>query len=388
VSLHTGLIERARELIPALREREAEANEVGQVPEQTIAEFKEAGYFKILQPKRYGGYELPLRTYIDVSRTLAEGCMASAWVYGVVAVHNWQLALFDDQAAQDVWGNSNDVLISSSYMPVGKVALVDGGYRLSGRWAFSSGSGHCSWVILGAMMPSTDGGQPEPYSFLVPRVDYEIIDNWDVMGLRATGSNDIVVNDVFVPTHRTLGDLAMFNMDCPGMKANTGSLYQVPFAQVFNRTVSTTSLGSLKRALEEFKSSTKAKTATYSGARLAQDPTIQYAVAEVELALREMRIIVEHDCTRLADCAERKVWTIEERACLGATTTSIVDRCVAAIDKLMLFTGGKAIFRGNVIQDAFLNIHTARAHVANNPYPYGRNLGAIGFGLPNSMIDI
>jgi 3-hydroxy-9,10-secoandrosta-1,3,5(10)-triene-9,17-dione monooxygenase len=117
-------------------------------------------------------------------------------------------------------------------MPVGKVALVDGGYRLSGRWAFSSGSGHCSWAILGAMMPSTDGGQPEPYSFLVPRVDYEIIDNWDVMGLRATGSNDIVVNDVFVPTHRTLGDLAMFNMDCPGMKANTGSLYQVPFAQI------------------------------------------------------------------------------------------------------------------------------------------------------------
>ena len=101
-----------------------------------------------------------------------------------------------------------------------------------------------------------------------------------------------------------------------------------------------------------------------------------------------MDLVVENDCTLLPEFAEKNEWTIEERARLGASMASIVVRCVTAIDKLMLFTGGKAIFRGNVIQNAFLDIHTARAHVANNPFRYGRNLGAIRFGLPNSTIDI
>ena len=271
-------------------------------------------------------------------------------------------------------------------MPVGKVTPVDGGYRISGRWGFFSGSAHCSWVILGANTPPTDDGKPEPRSFLLPRDDYEIVDNWDMMGLRATGSNDIVVDNAFVPNYRTLRDVDMFNMDCPGMKFNTASLYRMPFAQVFNRTVSTTSLGALKRALEVFKSAIREKRATYTGAKLAHDTTIQYAVAEVERTLYEMELVVENDCTLLSEFAEKNKWTIEERARLGASTASIVDRCVTAIDKLMLFTGGKAIFRGNVIQNAFLGIHTA--YVANNPFPYGRNLGANGFDLPNSTIDI
>ena len=384
--LSADLIARAQAMIPTLRERESAANERGQVSNETISEFREAGFFRVLQPKRYGGFELPLKTYIGISWALAEGCMASAWVYGVVAVHNWQMALFDDQACKDVWGEDSDVLISSSYMPVGKVTPVDGGYRISGRWGFSSGSAHCSCVILGANTPPADDGKPEPRSFLLPRDDYEIVDNWDVMGLRATGSNDIVVDNAFVPNYRTLRDVDMFNMDCPGMKFNTASLYRMPFAQVFNRTVSTTSLGALKRALEVFKSATREKRATCTGAKLAHDTTIQYAVAEVERTLYEMELVVENDCTLLSEFAEKNKWTIEERARLGASTASIVDRCVTAIDKLMLFTGGKAIFRGNVIQNAFLGIHTA--YVANNPFPYGRNQGVNGFDLPNSTIDI
>ena len=191
--LSADVIARAQAMIPTLRERESAANEWGQVSNETISEFREAGFFRVLQPKRYGGFELPLKTYIGISRALAEGCMASAWVYGVVAVHNWQMALFDDQACKDVWGEDSDVLISSSYMPVGKVTHVDGGYRIS----------------------------------------------------------------AFVPNYRTLRDINMFNMDCPGTRFNTASLYRMPFAQVFKRTVSTTSLGALKRALEVFKSATR-----------------------------------------------------------------------------------------------------------------------------------
>ncbi len=387
--LERQLVERARELIPVLRARERAAIEAQQVSVETLNDFQRAGFFKVLQPIQYGGYELPPRAYCEIARTLAEGCMSSAWVYAVVAVHNWQMALFPEQAAREVWGQDPDARISSSYMPVGKVTTVTGGYRLSGRWAFSSGSAHCQWVILGAMVPAADGqGTPEPRNFLLPRSDYRIVENWDVMGLRATGSNDIVVEDAFVPQHRTLSELDMFNLQCPGHRAHRSALYRIPFAQIFNRTVSTTSLGALQRALTTFVDATREKRATYTGDRLARDTTIQFAVAEVERILDEQRLVLERDSRELLEHAERGTWTLERRASLAASTTLMVSRCVKAIDLLMEFSGAKALFRGNPVQQAFLDIHCARAHVANNPYPYGRNLGAVRFGLPNGSLDI
>lgn len=387
--LANELLDRAVQLVPLLREREAAANQARQVPPETIEAFAQAGLFRVLQPARYGGYELSPTLYCRIARTLAEGCMSSAWVYAVIAVHNWQLALFDDRAAQDVWGSNAAVRISSSYMPVGKVARVEGGYRLSGRWAFSSGSSHCDWVILGGVVPAASEGEaPEPRNFLVPRPDYAIVDTWDVMGLCATGSNDIVVEDAFVPDYRTICEQDMFDLHCPGHALNTSSLYRIPFAQLFNRTVSTTSLGALRRALAIFIDNTRNKRATYTGDRLARDSSIQQAVSEVERTLDELELVLERDLRELSARAQANDWPLQRRAELGLATTSMVSRCVTEIDKLMLFSGGKAIFRGNVVQRAFLDIHCARAHVANNPFPYARNLGAVYFGFPNECLDI
>lgn len=385
-ALGAALIDRARALVPVLREREARAVAERQVPAETIAAFQAAGFFKVLQPRAYGGYELSPAVYCEIARTLAEGCMGSAWVYGVVAVHNWQLALFDPQAAEDVWGKDPTVLISSSYMPTGKVAPAPGGYRLSGRWAFSSGSHHCDWVILGANMDVGEG--PEPFNFLLPRGDYAIIDTWHVMGLAPTGSNDIAVEDAFVPAHRVIRERDMFRLACPGHAVHSGQLYRIPFAQLFNRTVSTTSLGALRRALDLFVQATRDKRATYSGARLAADTTIQQAVAEVRLTLNDLELRLRSDLAELEQRAASGDWPIERRAELGHHTTAMVSRCVAAIDQLMLFSGGKAIYAGHPVQRAFLDIHCARAHVANNPYPYARNLGAMAFGLDNDCLDL
>jgi 3-hydroxy-9,10-secoandrosta-1,3,5(10)-triene-9,17-dione monooxygenase len=386
--LAARLLNDARAMIPDLRAREASANAARQVPAETIAQFTEAGFFKVLQPRRFGGYELDPAVYCNIARTLAEGCMSSAWVYGVVAVHNWQLALFPPQASEDVWGNNGDVRISSSYMPCGKVVRVEGGYRLSGRWAFSSGSAHCDWVILGVHVPSDSGGAPDPCNFLVPRSDYRIIDTWDVMGLRATGSNDIVVEDAFVPDHRIIREMSMFDLDCQGHVVHDASLYRIPFAQLFNRTVSTTSLGCLKRALDSFVEGMRTKRATYTGLKLANDSAIQEAVGDVALTLDDLELRLKRDLAELSDRAARGDWSESRRAALGLSTTSMVSRCVTAVDQLMQFSGGKAIYRGNVIQRAFLDIHCARAHVANNPYPYARNFGAMAFGAPNDCYDI
>ena len=380
---------RAAELVSILQEREAATNAARKVLPETIADFEEAGFFRILQPKKYGGYELPVDVYCDIARTLAQGCMSSAWVYGVIAVHNWQMALFDDRAAQDVWGRDDSVRISSSYMPVGKVEVVEGGYRLRGRWAFSSGSDHCDWVILGAVVPPEgEGGRPEPRNFLVPRSDYRVVDNWDVMGLCGTGSNDIVIEDAFVPAHRTIREQDMFELACPGHAVHTAPLYKMPFAQLFNRTVSMTSIGALRRAATIFIDATREKRATYTGDRLARDTTIQQVVAEVERTLDEIDLVVARDVAELMERAVSGDWPMKRRAELGLSTTSIVSRCVTEIDKLMTFSGGKAIYRGNPVQRAFLDIHCARAHVANNPYPYARNLGALLFGFENECLDI
>ena len=152
--------------------------------------------------------------------------------------------------------------------------------------------------------------------------------------------------------------------------------------------MSCTSLGALRRALDAFIEQTREKRATYTGERLARDTTIQYAVAEVERLLDEQVLVLERDAREMMVHARSQSWTLERRAALGHATTSSVSRCVAGIDRLMEFSGAKAVFRGNVIQQAFLDIHTARAHVANNPYPYGRNLGAVRFGFANESADI
>ncbi|WP_211101366.1 acyl-CoA dehydrogenase family protein [Niveispirillum sp. SYP-B3756] len=383
------LVARAAAMIPVLRSREAATLKAGQVSAETISELQEAGFFRVLQPKRYGGYEMSPLAYGRIARALAEGCMSTAWVYAVVAVHNWELALFDDRAAQEVWGSDTNVRLCSSYMPVGRVTRVEGGYRLSGRWGFSSGSGHCDWVILGANIPSeTPGAPPEPRNFLLPRADYQVLDNWDVMGLQGTGSNDILVENAFVPEYRTVRDQDLFDMRCPGHAINTAPLYKIPFAQIFNRTVSSTSLGALKHALDAFIEATRGRRTTYTGERLARDTSVQFTISEVERILDEQVLVMERDLSELLDRALANDWPLERRAALAAATTATVSRCVRGIDLLMEFSGAKALFRGNPIRQAFLDIHSARAHVANNPYPYGRNRGAMLLGIENDNQDI
>jgi hypothetical protein len=199
-----ALVARAREMIPALKERSAPATDERCLPEQTIREMQEAGFFRVLQPKRHGGFELDPQVFVEIQMTLAEGCMSTAWVYGVLGVHPFQLALFDARAQREVWDSNDATLVSSSYQPVGTVERVEGGFRLSGRWGFSSGCDHCEWVLLGAVIPPAEpGAPPDMRTFLLPRSDYRIVHDWTVFGLQATGSHGIIVDKAFVPEYRT-----------------------------------------------------------------------------------------------------------------------------------------------------------------------------------------
>nr|WP_241022324.1 flavin-dependent monooxygenase [Burkholderia sp. Ac-20353] len=380
------LIARAEELAPALAGRAAQAEAQGRIPAETVADLQAAGFFKVLQPKRYGGHELDPQTFFDIQMALARGCMSTAWVYGVVGVHNWQLALFDKQAQQDVWGDDPATLIASTYMPVGRVTPVDGGFRLSGHWKFSSGSELCDWVFLGALVPPAKAGEPPEYrTFLLPKRDYRIERDWDVLGLRATGSHDIVVDDVFVPAYRTHKAVDGMMGTSPGLAINDAPLFRLPFAQIFVRAVCTSCIGALQGALDDFTSYAATRISTNSGTKTTDDPGAQGACANAAVAIDEMRVLLRRNFAELMAAANGgPAVSIERRVHFRYQSAQVAERCAQAANALLRYAGGNGIYHRNPLVRRFLDLHAARAHYANNVDRFGQNLGAVMLGRDNT----
>ncbi|MFT5484929.1 MAG: 3-hydroxy-9,10-secoandrosta-1,3,5(10)-triene-9,17-dione monooxygenase [Halieaceae bacterium] len=379
------LLAAARQLHPVLRERAHAAKELRRVPDETIADFQAAGFFKILQPEQWGGYAMDPQVFYAVCLEIAEACMSSAWVLGVVAVHNWQLALFDDRAAQDVWAEDATTLISSSYAPVGKVKPVEGGFQLSGRWSFSSGSQHCKWAFLGAVVPTPEA----PFdmlnyrTFLVPVNDYTIVENWDVVGLQGTGSHDIVVDDVFVPEHRTHKSIDGFLCDNPGNAVNTAPLYRMPFMQIFVRAVCTASLGALQGSLDAYID--VAKTRMVGPAKMLDDPFVRQLAAEVKTSIEEMKLVMHRNFDEMMGCTRAgQAIPVESRVRYRYDSSVVADRCSDLSAQMLKATGSGGIRMGSEVLSRHLDILASQAHVANNSLPFGNNLGAVVMGVENA----
>lgn len=378
------IVQRARDMIPTLAARGKAADEARMLPADTVAEMKAAGLFRVLQPKKYGGYEMDPQVFYDVAMTLAEGCMSTAWVYSVVAVHNWQIALFDPKAAEDVWGaGDTDVLIASTYMPKGQVKPVEGGFRFGGRWGFSSGIDHCDWVFLGGLIFS-EGKPPEYRTFLLPKSDFEIVDTWHTMGLKATGSKDIVVNDVFVPEYRTHKAADGFMGTNPGGAEFTAPLYDLPFGQIFVRAVSSAAIGGLQGAINSFRDWGKQWTGNM-GAKTAEQGPAQIALADAMVAVDEMKLVINRNFDELmAQARKGGMLELETRLHYRYQSAQIVERCAKHAYALFSACGGRGIFNDFPLVRFFLDIHAARGHYANNPDIFGRNYGGVLLGRDNT----
>ena len=379
------LLENARALQPVLRERRAQCKARRRVPEETIQDFHEAGFFKILQPEQYGGYAMDPQVFYAVGLEIARACMSSAWVLGVVAVHNWQLALFDDRAAHDVWSDDPSVLISSSYAPVGKVKPVEGGFRLSGRWSFSSGCEHCKWVFVGAVVPTEEApfDMKNYRTFLVPIEDYEIVDNWDVVGLQGTGSHDVVMEDVFVPAYRTHKVIDGFNCDNPGNAVNTAPLYRMPFMQVFVRAVCTASLGALEGQLDAY--TEVASTRVAGPVPMRDDPFAKRLAAEVKSEIEQMKLVMYHNFEEMMDCTRAgEPIPIEDRVRYRYDSAIVADRCVELSGRMLKAVGSSGIRNGSMVLENHLDILASQAHVANHSTPFAINMGGVLLGQENA----
>jgi 3-hydroxy-9,10-secoandrosta-1,3,5(10)-triene-9,17-dione monooxygenase len=365
-------------LQPQLRTRAAHTRELRQVPDESIQALQDAGFFLTLQPQSYGGYELDPQDFFRLHLLIAEACMSTAWAAGIIAVHAFQVALMDERAQNDVWSENIHARISSAYAPMGKVEQVDGGFRFSGRWGWSSGSDHCTWALLGGVVPG------EGYrTFLVPRSDYVIDDTWHTMGLQGTGSKDIVVAGAFVPDYRTHKQMDGFNLNNPGIAVNKAYLYQIPWAQLFVRVVSTPAIGACKDALRLYKQMVLEK-GSMDASKHATDASTHERIAQAENIIDEMEVIMMRNFDEMVAAAKNgSVVDMLSRVKYRYQASLVIEKSLSVIDSLFAMAGGRSVFLGAEIQQRFLDIHTARAHVANNPVNFARNFGAMYLGAEN-----
>jgi 3-hydroxy-9,10-secoandrosta-1,3,5(10)-triene-9,17-dione monooxygenase len=379
-----AFLARVRALLPALRERAAYAEQLRRLPDDTFADFQEAGLFRCLQPKRYGGYELDPGILYQAVMEVGTVCGSSAWILGVIGVHNWHLAIFPPQAQEDVWGGDTSVQLSTSLAPTGTVERVEGGFRLSGRWSFSSGCDFCQWAVLGGIAPPVENGHPpDARVFLVPRRDYTIDDNWHVMGLCGTGSKDLIVDDAFVPEYRTHSYRDAFELKHPGIAVNDAPLYRLPFGLVFANGITAPAIGGALGALDAFREQSRARISMRDQSRVAEDPFVQYRLAEAaaEISAARDRIIGNFaEMMRLARAGEEI--PLSARARCKWDAGKAIDWSVKAVDRLFEASGGRGIFLANPIQRAWRDVHAMRAHAGNNPERAAYVFARSEFGLP------
>ena len=370
----SDLLDRAKALAPALRERAFAAENARRIPDETIRELKQNGLFRILQPKAYGGLEIEPQTFLEVAMIIGSACPSTGWVYSVVGVHNWQLGCMPKQAQDDVWGEDQDTLISSSYTPRGQIDVVDGGYLVNGRWSFSSGADHAQWVILGGVATEADG-TVRRLCFLLPRSDYRIDDVWHVIGLRGTGSNDIVVENAFVPEYRT-------HAYTSGSVTSDSPIYALPFASVFTFGIAAPLLGAAQGALDEHIAWTAERTRITRGTRVAEEPFSQARVAEAAGELDGVRLQIRRDLDEMMDYArDGKEIPIEVRARGRLDQVRATQLAASAVDRVFQNSGGRVLHEQNPIQRAWRDIHAGSQHNSNVPEPMLIAYGALQFGF-------
>ena len=227
------LVERARVMIPTLRERARETETLRRLPDATIQDAADAGFFQAFVPRRNGGHEIDFRFGPQITRELAHGCLSSAWVISFLTQHNWQLALFPDSVQQRVWADKPYMLAPAHIIPGGSAEPVDGGYRVSGKWSWASGVMHASWFLAMAVVPE-DGPALDTRYFLMPIEDTSIIDAWDVAGLAGTGSNTVVADDVFIAEEMQISLSSMLEGTSPGLNFNANPLWRAPMVLVLD----------------------------------------------------------------------------------------------------------------------------------------------------------
>jgi alkylation response protein AidB-like acyl-CoA dehydrogenase len=374
------LIERARSLVPALRQRSAQATAERRLARETIDDIRRLELTRCLQPSMFGGFASDYRMFSKMLRTLSQGCGSTAWVCAVHGEHNWVIGNFSEQAQRDVWGPDPQAVASASVPPSGTAETIAGGHRLSGRWGFASGVDHAQWLLLNAVAQS--GGKPQERLFLIPVGQAEIVDDWHVMGLCGTGSKSVVVKDAIVAATHSVSMHELKTGAAPGAAVHPGHpLYGTPRSLLASFSLSSVNVGLAERAVEEFTAFTRDRRSR--GLRVADLEAVQLAVAEAAAQAETAAMLVEQTIDsniRLVESgapitAERVAWT--RRNSSYATQLSH-----AAVSSIFQVAGGTALYAGNPLQEIFRDTMAASAHLSLTWHRAAPAYGQIRLGLP------
>ncbi len=259
-----------------LRTRARDTEARGALADETVAEAREAGFFSLLLPARFGGAELGLGQFLNTTATLAAGCTASAWTLSFYAVHAWMLCKFPLAAQEELFADGRVPLVPAPLAPTGKATAEDDGYRVRGRWEWATGWPHADMVMVTAM--ASDTGLP--VFCLLDRDEVEAEDNWHMAGMMGTGSNAVRVRDRFVPRHRTVDVLALRAGATEGQAVHELATLTYPLGATLALVASTSALGAADAAVEFFGERMREKVMPYSGARQAEQPTTQLRLGE------------------------------------------------------------------------------------------------------------
>jgi len=363
------------------------ADELGTLPDETVKLLKESGVVRMLQPKEFGGTEdSPVEFF---QRVMQIGALSGSagWVAGVVGIHPFELAQGSLEVQREIWGEDPDTWIASPYAPMGRAVRVDGGFRFNGRWSFSSGTDHCEWIVLGGLIVDEDGkpvGERPESHFVLPRSDYEIVaDSWDVVGLKGTGSKDIVIRDQFVPDHRVIYPKDL-ETGAAARQAGRGDvpLYRMPFHVMFGTVITAGTLALAEGALGAYLAYTRSRV-TARGVNMATDQNQLAVLGAATAAIESSRAHYFHDLQRMWDLAVAdKEIPLQLRADVRRNQVQAVRRSQAAVDSLMAAAGGGAMRTDHPLQRFWRDMAIARNHAANSGVYTAVNAGLLTLGQP------
>ena len=365
------VIDGIAELADQLREQSIEAERIGKLTDQTVKIMKKLGSIRLLQPKKHGGLEVHPREFAETVMATAALDPSAGWINGVVGVHPYQLAYADPRVAEEIWAEDVDTWIASPYAPPGVARRVDGGYLFNGRWQFSSGTDHCDWIILGAMVGDADGTPvtpPRMLHMILPRKDYEIVeDSWDVVGLRGTGSKDVIVKDAFVPAYRTMDGMKVMDGTAQREAGMTEPLYLMPWSTMFPLGISSATIGIAEGALAAALDYQRRRVNS-SGVAVKDDPYVMYAIGEAAADINAARQELLANADRIYDIvASGAEVSFEDRAAGRRTQVRAVWRAVSAVDEIFARCGGNAARMDQPLQRFWRDVHVAQAHAIHSP---------------------
>lgn len=370
----------AESLVPTLLERAEDAEKLRRLPDETVVQLRAAGLTRLCQPKSVDGAELPLDQALDIVTVMARGCASTAWVCGIYCDHAATIGTFDPQAVDDIWRDTPSAVVSAGVTPSGTAEREPGGWRLTGRWGWSSGCDFANWVMLSAMLPAHKGNSPGVHMCLVPRSDIEIIDDWHVMGMAATGSKSLEVAGAFVPDYRTLAADAAASGTGAANTRETSALYRLSRPSTIPFFLAAPLVGAAEAALAAHIADVEGRQSR--GARIAEFQTAQMHVAEAAAEIDAARLLMMRDARAAMTAAETgREWTMNDRARGRRDQAYVAMLCRRAVDRLFTAAGGGGIMLSNNQQRRFRDVHALSGHIALNWDVAGTTFGRIALGL-------